>query len=77
MNVSKNLLGRSVEANWGAYFPVDEGLITDINEEEGTVFIQFQNGANIDPSWIEVDKIHAQGWRSPNGSPIGVFWQCN
>ena len=59
--------GTRVYANYGAMFPTVEGEIVKINSN-GTYTVMYEDGA------VEtVDEIREQGWRSVNGSPIGIF----
>lgn len=68
-----SLVGRCVEANWGAMYPPEQGVITDTRVLDGQqcqVCVQWQDTAE----WRDVTDIREPGTRSPNGSPIGVFW---
>ena len=60
LNYSKefimNLIGQKVEANWGAMYPIAEGVVCG-HFGKNTVIIQWNDG-----------------YRSVNGSPIGVFF---
>ena len=62
-------LGSKVEGNWGAMHPTSSGVITAINDDEATIDWGDQPGDHI----MEVERIHQPGYRSVNGSPIGVF----
>lgn len=65
-----NLIGQKVEGNWGAMHPISHGLI---NRQIGrdSVEIKWEDGYRQE---ILVDEIRESGWRSPNGSPIGIFF---
>lgn len=65
-----NLCGQKVEANWGAMIPIEEGFIKRHLGVDGVV-IKWDNGAE---SEVKIDEIHEPGYRSRNGSPIGIFF---
>lgn len=64
-------VGTRVYANYGAMFPTVEGEIVKINSN-GTYTVMYEDGAVK-----TVEEIREQGWRSVNGSPIGVFAKEN
>ena len=65
-----NLIGQKVEANWGAMFPTLEGLI-DQHIGQDRVIIKWDDGDRME---VAINDIHELGYRSPNGSPIGIFF---
>ena len=65
-----NLCGQKVEANWGAMIPIEEGFIKR-HIGKDSVVIKWDNGAE---SEVKIDEIHEPGYRSRNGSPIGIFF---
>jgi len=69
-----NLCGQKVEANWGAVCSsvasVEEGFIKR-HIGKDSVVIKWDNGAE---SEVKIDEIHEPGYRSRNGSPIGIFF---
>jgi hypothetical protein len=65
-----NLIGQKVEANWGAMFPTVEGLI-DQHIGQDRVIIKWDDGDRME---VAINDIHELGHRSPNGSPIGIFF---
>jgi hypothetical protein len=74
-------VGTEVVGNWGTCYPQEEGVITAIKPAEPgsdnkIASIQWKNEDGQLSSKITfhpVDTIHKPGWRSPNGSPLGVF----
>ena len=59
--------GTRVYANYGAMFPVSEGEVVKVNADD-TYTVMFDDGAVQ-----TVTEIREEGYRSVNGSPIGVF----
>ena len=65
-----NLIGQKVEANWGAMYPIQEGVVYGhIGKRD--VLIRWNDGTKCE---VDIDEIHDIGWRSPNGSGIGIFF---
>lgn len=72
-------VGQSVVCNCGAMFPVIDGKIVGFAEREATRFspaatvavIRWEDGRR---ECLELSRIHPLGWRSANGSPLGVFF---
>jgi len=62
-------IGTKVIGNWGAMFPTDEGVITAI--EASGVEILWDGETEVD--FAHTDSIHPKGYRSVNGSSIGIF----
>ena len=60
-------VGTEVIANYGAMFPTSEGEVVKCNAD-GSYTVMFDDGAVR-----TVTDIREPGWRSVNGSPIGVF----
>lgn len=59
--------GTQVIANYGAMFPTSEGEVVKCNAD-GSYTVMFDDGAVR-----TVEDIREPGWRSVNGSPIGIF----
>jgi|TARA_R110000764_G_scaffold65210_1_gene136742 hypothetical protein len=74
LNYSKefimNLIGQKVEANWGAMYPIAEGVVCG-HFGKDNVIIRWEDGTK---SELDANSIHELGYRSVNGSPIGVFF---
>jgi len=64
-------VGTRVYANYGAMFPISEGEVVKINYDD-TYTVMFDDGAVR-----TVTDIREEGYRSVNGSPIGVFAKEN
>ena len=62
-------IGTKVVGNWGAMISTDEGEITAI--EASGVEILWDGETEVD--FVNTDSIHPKGYRSANGSPIGIF----
>lgn len=70
--------GQRVTANWGACYPTEEGKIVDFITKPASRFspasvlvvIEWSDGRQ---SKEEISRIHEPGYRSENGSPIGIF----
>ena len=64
--------GQELTANWGACYPVAKGKITGFEHRPADVLavIEWEDGTH---SKEELNRIHEPGWRSANGSPIGIF----
>jgi len=62
-------IGTKVTGNWGAMFPTSEGEIVKI-EKQG-VEILWDDETEVD--FCSMSSLHEKGWRSENGSPIGIF----
>jgi len=69
MNIS---VGSKVVGNWGAMYPTSEGVIVTL-EEDGGVEIVWDNLYDGEVDFTRIENIRPKGWRSANGSPIGVF----
>ena len=74
------MIGQSVERNCGACFPLEMGTVVgfvDIPDGvvlRGGVFALVRWGYNPDrPERVRLSDIHRRGWRSVNGSALGVF----
>ena len=65
--------------NWGAMYPLEAGVIVGFAEREATrwtpaatmAVIRWEDGRT---SMEALEDIHPAGWRSPSGSPLGVFF---
>ena len=74
------MIGQSVERNCGACFPVENGTVVGfIDVPDGLVIrggvfalIRWDNYPDR-PERVRLSDIHRRGWRSVNGSPLGVF----
>ena len=65
-----NLIGKKVEANWGAMYPTAEGVIYgQVGQRD--VIIRWNDGSKYQ---MNLNDIHELGYRSVNGSPLGVFF---
>lgn len=71
-------VGQALTANYGAGCPTAYGTITGFMSVEATRFTSAHVAAMV--NWedgrteaVALDRIHAPGWRSPNGSGIGIF----
>lgn len=70
--------GTKVTANWGACYPTEDGTIVGFEPRPATHFhsadvlaiIEWADGGQ---SKEEISRIHELGYRSKNGSPIGIF----
>jgi hypothetical protein len=62
-------IGTKVIGNWGAMFPTSEGEVVTI-EEDG-VEIMWDGETEVD--YVHFSSIHPKGYRSKNGSGIGIF----
>ena len=65
-----NLIGQKVEANWGAMSPTVEGLV-DRHIGQDRVVIKWNDGDRME---VDIQDIRELGYRSRNGSPIGIFF---
>lgn len=73
------MVGQPVVGNWGAGFPMGIGVIVGFLEREATrwtpaatmAVIRWDDGQT---SREALEDIHPAGWRSPSGSPLGVFF---
>lgn len=73
------MVGQPVVGNWGAGFPMGVGVIVGFLEREATrwtpaatmAVIRWDDGQT---SREALEDIHPAGWRSPSGSPLGVFF---
>ena len=74
------MIGQRVEANYGACYPTRAGIVVGFEEvparrfSRGGIFavIRWEDTPGT-PERVRLDEIHQPGWRSLNGSPIGVF----
>jgi len=64
-------VGTRVYANYGAMFPIVDGEVVKVNSDD-TYTVMFDDGAVR-----TVTDIREEGYRSVNGSPIGVFAKEN
>ena len=74
------MIGQSVERNCGACFPVENGTVVGfIDVPDGVVIrggvfaLVRWDYAPDRPERVRLSDIHRRGWRSANGSPLGVF----
>lgn len=67
------MLGQKVTGFWGAGIPIDTGKIVGFETRKGEVFALIYWEDDKKFSHEKVSEIHPKGWRSPNGSPIGIF----
>lgn len=73
------MVGQPVVGNWGAGVPMGVGVIVGFLEREATrwtpaatmAVIRWDDGQT---SREALEDIHPAGWRSPSGSPLGVFF---
>ena len=73
------MIGQPVERNCGACFPLETGTVVgfvDVPDGvvlRGGVFALVRWDYNPDrPERVRLSDIHRRGWRSANGSPLGV-----
>ena len=73
------MVGQPVIGNFGAMYPQEVGVIVGFLEREATRWTPSATMAVI--RWADgrtsreaLDDIHPAGWRSPSGSPLGVFF---
>jgi|TARA_B110000977_G_C10709331_1_gene350594 hypothetical protein len=69
----EEILGREVEANWGAMHPTVEGKILSINYPKQEVCIRWI-GDDATKTWWKLKDIKPAAHRSVNGSPIGIHF---
>lgn len=74
------MIGQRVECVCGACYPVEGGTVIgfvdvpDSRFSRGGVFALIRWDDRPDhPERVRLSDIHRRGWRSPNGSPLGVF----
>ena len=73
------MVGQPVIGNFGAMYPQEVGVIVGFLEREATrwppaatmAVIRWSDGRT---SREALEDIHSAGWRSPSGSPLGVFF---
>ncbi len=73
------MVGQPVIGNFGAMYPQEVGVIVGFLEREATRWTPAATMAVI--RWSDgrtsreaLEDIHPAGWRSPSGSPLGVFF---
>lgn len=74
------VIGQRVERNCGACFPIEGGTIAGfVDVPDGRFFrggvhavIRWDDNPDV-PERVRLHEIHRRGWRSANGSPLGVF----
>ena len=74
------VIGQRVERNCGACFPIEGGTIAGfVDVPDGRFFrggvhavIRWDDNPDV-PERVRLHEIHRRGWRSVNGSPLGVF----
>lgn len=62
-------IGTKVKGNWGAMYPTSEGEIVKV--ESNGVEILWDGETEVD--FAHLESIHEKGYRSANGSGIGIF----
>lgn len=77
------MLGQRLELNCGACFPIQSGTVVGFFEAPETRFsrggvcavVRWDGTDETGPHMehVKLSEIHPQGWRSSNGSPLGVF----
>ena len=73
------MVGQPVAGNWGAMYPLEAGGIVGFAEREATRWPPaatraVSRGEDGRTSMEALEDIHPAGWRSPSGSPLGVFF---
>lgn len=73
------MVGQPVVGNWGAMCPMGIGVIVGFVERMATRWTSATTMAVIrwddgHTSMEALEDIHPRGWRSPSGSPLGVFF---
>jgi hypothetical protein len=69
-------VGTEVVGNWGAMYPISDGVVVAVTESGYTVEWEEEDeysGADTLPCFYPIGKIKREGETSVNGSPIGVF----
>jgi len=73
-----SVIGRQVEADWGAMIPPSVGVIAGTRVCPGVWERQVLINWDDDSSdWYNIKEIRMPGWRSVNGSPIGLYWKMS
>lgn len=74
------MIGQRVERVCGACYPVQGGTVVGFEDApagrffRGGVFARVRWDDSVDrPERVRLSDIHRRGWRSANGSPLGVF----
>ena len=74
------MIGQRVECVCGACYPVQGGTVVGFYDEPAGRFTRGGVHALIrwderpgKPERVRLSDIHRRGWRSANGSPLGVF----
>lgn len=73
------MLGQQVEGNFGACYPAEYGIIVGFVEAPATrwkaehveALVKWADRGRLER--VDLSDIHPKGWRSANGSPIGIF----
>lgn len=58
---------------WGAMIPESEGVVVKVDGNMPYPIEVAWDGDYENLSYYNIEDIHEKGWRSANGSPIGVF----
>jgi len=70
-------IGTLVTANYGAMHPTVDGEVVAIHNQVATIAwdVSDDDGVvvSVRPEAKLISEIHQPGWRSVNGSPIGIF----
>ena len=67
-------VGTEVVGNWGAMYPISEGVVVAVTESGYTVEWEEEDDMpETLPCSYPIGKIKREGETSINGSPIGVF----
>ena len=74
------MIGQRVECVCGACYPVQGGTVVGFYDEptgrftRGGVYALIRwDDRPARPERVRLSDIHRRGWRSANGSPLGVF----
>ena len=74
------MIGQRVECVCGACYPVQDGTVIGFESSPATRFfpscvyavVRWDDRPTV-PERVRLSDIHRRGWRSANGSPLGVF----
>jgi len=68
-------IGTKVIGNWGAMHPLSEGVIVNIEKPSlnGLRGVEILWDGEREVDFCHENSIHPKGWRSGNGSGIGIF----
>jgi hypothetical protein len=71
--IMKVEIGTKLIANYGAYYPTIEAVVTEIQDDGWVVFRDTNPDAEIATYNTKIENIRTD-FKKPKGSPIGVFF---